>query len=217
MITRINAELFDWLKLATKKDTGDFTSQIHVCQDAVWAADGLRMHCIGDPKKAYPVLFSCLPRNATELNKWIKKPPGIGLKIPGSRSVVPDIRSWIDFYHPATFYVDKDLYRKLKEINRLFNNDASKRVTLRLYDGSMTVSCKLPVFGEIPARKIGSCFGRGKFKINSQYLVDACRFGGLVKIPDDPEKYPIKIRSAYHGYSCKPIEYPLTALIAGIL
>ena len=217
MITRINAELFEWLTSATKKDTGDFTSKIHVCQDAIWAVDGLRMHCIGDPKQAYPVLFSCLPRNATELNKWIKNPPGIELEIPGPHSKVPDIRSWGDYYHPANFDVDKDLYHKLKEINRLFNNGASKRVTMNLYDGSMTVSCKLPVFGEIPARKIGSCSGRGIFKVNSQCLVDACRFGGHVEIPDEPEKYPMKISTAYKGYSCKPIEYQLTALIAGIL
>jgi hypothetical protein len=217
MITRINAELFEWLTSATKKDTGDFKSQIHVCHDAIWTVDGCRMHCIGNPKQAYPVLFSCRPRNATELNKLIKNPPEIGPEIPGPCSEVPDIRSWIDFYRPANFYVYKDLYRKLKEINRLFHDDASKRVTLNLYDGSMTVSCKLPVFGEIPARKIGGCFGRGTFRINSQYLVDALRFGGLVEIPGDPEKYPMKISTVYHGYSCKPIEYPLTALIAGIL
>jgi hypothetical protein len=200
---RLNAELYEWLSLATDKSAGGWKSMIHVCDEAIWTSDNMRLHCVGNLATADSVIASYLANNVTELKNKIKsKSPS---DIPHEHNPPPNITEVFSKPAAATFMINPTISRSLKHISKISNS-----VELTIANDDVLASCEIPVFGVLPKTRIGKGDGRAVAKVNSAYLCDATMWGGIVEMPS-LRTHPLRVR-----YKCGEF-LQLTALIAGIL
>jgi hypothetical protein len=214
MSLKIDKPMYDWLCLATGNGNGFGGDSspvrfIHVCDESMWSTDGVRLHCIGDPSKTFPVLASYLPTGYKKFNSKVK------YKIECELFASLEKYSLVfDFDVHAEFEISVEMLRNIREIAKF-----AREIDFVISSGRVMAMCDLPVYGRVSA-VIGDGAGDSRALINTRYLLDAASLSdashigaGVVsigKFATNVQDYkPVKISSEYKGVQTTALVMPM--------
>jgi len=210
---KIDKPMYDWLCLAMNSEHLHL-NVIHVCDGAVWSTDGIRLHCIGDTKKIWPISVSYIPTGYKKFTNKIKDEIECELS-PTDLYVSPDPSSLFGFDVHAEFELGGELLKNIHSISNF-----AREIDFVISSGSVRAMCDLPIYGMVSA-VIGYGTGDSRALVNTRYLLDAVSLsdasyigGGVVSLGEfttNIQDYkPVKVSSEYKGVQT-------TALVAQIL